>query len=120
MSIILYGIPNCDTIKKARKWLESHGINHVFHDFREQGLTPQMVAGWSEQVGWEVLMNRRSTTWRQLDDADRADLNAETAMALMLRQPTLIKRPVLAHHGTITVGFNPASYEALFRDAKPG
>lgn len=116
MAIILYGIPNCDTVKKARKYLDSHPIDYQFHDFRKQGLTPETVQHWCEQLGWEAVLNKRSTSWRALDEADKADLNADKAITLMLAQPTLIKRPVLDINGQYQVGFKDADYQQALQN----
>lgn len=110
----LYGIRNCDSVKKARKWLESAGIDYEFHDFREDGVDQSRLAAWCESPGWEVLLNRRSTSWRQLAEADRQDLDAGRAKALMLGQPTLIKRPVLDTGDEVLVGFTEDTYGKVF------
>lgn len=109
----LYGIRNCDTVKKARRWLDDRGIDYEFHDLREAGVDPQALADWSDTLGWEALLNRRSTSWRQLDAADKVDLDGTRAQALMLRVPTLIKRPVLVRGRQVSVGFSPAVYQSL-------
>lgn len=108
---ILYGIKNCDTVKKARKWLESNDVNYQFHDFRVDGLTAEMIEQWFATVGWEKFVNKRSTTWRQLDDAQKENLNEQSAATLLLDNPTLIKRPVLDNGITILVGFSAESYQ---------
>lgn len=113
--LTLYGIRNCDTVKKARAWLERNGIEYRFHDFRNDGLTAKLVQRWSDQLGWENLLNRRGTTWRQLPEATRATIDADRARALMLEQPTLIKRPVLDDGRTSQVGFKEAEYQARFK-----
>ena len=113
--LTLYGIRNCDTVKKARAWLERNGIEYRFHDFRNDGLTANLVQRWSDQLGWENLLNRRGTTWRQLPEATRATIDADRARALMLEQPTLIKRPVLDDGRTSQVGFKEAEYQARFK-----
>ena len=110
----LYGIKNCDTVRKARKWLEAQGIEYTFHDLRSDGLAKKDLTAWAKAVGWETLLNRRGTTWRQLPDADKEGVNEKRAIDLMLAQPTLIKRPVLIHKKVTQVGFKPAEYEALF------
>lgn len=115
MNVVLYGISNCDTVKKARRWLESHGIAYRFHDFRRDGLEPETLSQWIAQLGWETLLNRRSTTWRQLAEADRQGLDSVRAQALMLREPTLIKRPVLVCDGQAAVGFSEQDYQVLTR-----
>lgn len=110
----LYGISNCDTVKKARKWLDAAGIDYQFHDFRKQGLTPSLLSGWVNSLGWQPLINKRGTTWRKLADHAKNVETDEQAIALMLDQPTLIKRPVLVHNQSIKVGFNEEEYKALF------
>lgn len=107
----LYGIKNCDTVKKARKWLEKNDVNYQFHDFRVDGLTAEMIENWFSVVGWESLVNKRSTTWRQLDDAQKENINEQSAASLLLNNPTLIKRPVLDNEITILVGFSEESYQ---------
>ena len=106
----LYGIPNCDTVKKARAWLNEHGVAHDFHDFKKHGVPAAALDLWLAQVGWEPLLNRKGTTWRQLDDATRAEVvDAPSARALMLAHPSLIKRPVVRWSGpenAVTVGFD--------------
>lgn len=109
--IVLYGIRNCDTCKKARAWLDARGVSHRFHDFREDGLERSVLEDIERDVGWEYLLNRRSTTWRELSDEDRAHLTRDKALRLMLRFPTLIKRPVLKAGDNIFSGFSPALYE---------
>jgi Spx/MgsR family transcriptional regulator len=117
MSAILYGIPNCDTVKKARAWLADQGVVYAFHDFKKQGVPPERLAAWMEQVGWEKLLNRSGTTWRRLDDAARASAaDARGARELMLAQPSVIKRPVVEWpHGVTTVGFDSAAWALLAR-----
>jgi len=110
----LYGIKNCDTVRKARKWLEAHGVDYNFHDLRSDGLEKKDLTAWEKAVGWEVLLNRRGTTWRQLPVADREGINKSKAIQLMLAHPAMIKRPVLVHNKGIHVGFKPGEYEALF------
>ncbi len=107
----MYGIPNCDTIKKARVWLEGHGVGYVFHDYRAQGLEADRLAAWIEELGWEVLLNKSSATFRALPEADRQGLDAEKAKALMLANPTMIKRPVLDLGNRFLVGFRPDVYQ---------
>jgi Spx/MgsR family transcriptional regulator len=111
--ITVYGIRNCDTCRKARKWLEDEGIEHRFHDFRADGLDRKTLAGWVNELGWETLLNRRGTTWRQLPETDREGLAPDSATALMLQHPTLIKRPVFASGGGTLVGFTKAEMAAL-------
>ncbi|MBT9371397.1 ArsC family reductase [Rhizobium sp. CSW-27] len=112
--ITLYGIKNCDTMKKARSWLEEKGIDYRFHDYKAEGIDRAHLEAWTGAKGWETVLNRAGTTFRKLADADRADLTAEKAIALMLAQPSLIKRPVLERDGDITIGFKPDLYESLF------
>lgn len=103
--IVLHGLKNCDTCKKARKWLEQEGLEHRFRDVRADGLTAAQIDGWLKQVSWEVLLNRRGTTWRGLDDTVKESVDAASARDLMLAHPALIKRPVFDHEGKISVGF---------------
>lgn len=113
----LYGIPNCDTVKRARRWLDDHGIAYRFHDLRRDGLDDDRLAAWIDAVGWESLLNRRGTTWRRLPEAARAGIDRGNAARLMLEQPTLIRRPVLARGRRLQVGFDADSYQALFGGA---
>jgi arsenate reductase (glutaredoxin) len=116
MTTTLYGIPNCDTVKKARTWLAEHGIDFSFHDFKKQGLERATVAAWLEQLDWEVLVNRKGTTWRGLPDQRKAAvLDKASALALMLEFPSVVKRPVLEGAGATSVGFSPALYADKFR-----
>ena len=114
MTITLYGIANCDTMKKARAWLDGHGVAYAFHDYKKAGIDAATLGRWSEAVGWEVLLNRAGTTFRKLPEIDRADLDRDKAIALMVAQPSMIKRPVLDRDGALTVGFAPDRYAALF------
>ncbi|HXH72201.1 MAG TPA: arsenate reductase [Mariprofundaceae bacterium] len=113
MTIHLYGIPNCDSVRKACDWLAGHGVAFTFHDFRKEGVHAGWLAQWSTALGWETLLNRRSTTWKQLPESDRENVDAPHAIALMLNHPTLIKRPVLECRGRLLVGFCPDSYTGL-------
>ena len=115
MSVTLYGIPNCDTVKKARAWLDGQGVAYTFHDFRKAGVPQDRLAGWSRAVGWEKLVNRQGTTWRRLDPAEQAGVRDEaSARALMLAQPSVIKRPVVEWaDGATTVGFDAAAWQSL-------
>ena len=107
--IILYGIPNCDTVKKARAWLTEHHLTYQFHDFKKQGVPPAELARWSTSAGWETLLNRKGTTWRKLDAATQAAVvDAASAQSLMLAHPSVIKRPVVDWGEAITVGFDAA------------
>jgi len=116
MTITLYGIPNCDTVKKARTWLLDHNIDFTFHDFKKQGLDHATAAAWLAQRDWEVLVNRKGTTWRNLDDAQKAAVTSkEAALDLMLAHTSVIKRPVLAGAGALQVGFTPDLYAGVFQ-----
>ena len=110
----LHGIPNCDTVKKARTWLADHRVTHRFHDFRKDGLDPALLDSWVDRLGWEPLLNRAGTTFRKLPEQDRVELDRARATALMLAQPAMIRRPVLVHDGGVEVGFKPERYAALF------
>jgi Spx/MgsR family transcriptional regulator len=114
----LYGIKNCDTVRKARRWLEQHQIPYQFHDLREDGLTTELLSSWVVQLGWEALLNKRSTSFRQLSETARQVADAETASALMLATPTLIKRPLLVHHQQLHLGFKAETYQRLFLKAE--
>ena len=114
MSVTLYGIKNCDTMKKARTWLDDHGVAYHFHDYKTAGIERAQLERWSEELGWETLLNRAGTTFRKLPEADRADLDRAKAAALMLAQPAMIRRPVLEADGEILVGFKPEVYAARF------
>ena len=112
MSLTLYGIPNCDTVKKARTWLESHQQAHTFHDFKKQGLSADIIALWLKAVPWEVLVNKKGMTWRNLTDAQKnAVVDAKSATALMLQNTSVIKRPVLCSHSAVLVGYTPELYQ---------
>ena len=109
--ITLYGIPNCDTVKKARVWLSAHSVAYEFHDFKKQGLAPETLARWSDALGWDKLLNRKGTTWRKLDAASQAAVvDAASAQSLMLAQTSLIKRPVVDWGQSTTVGFDTAAW----------
>ncbi len=110
MPATLYGIRNCETMKKAWTWLEQHGVAYEFHDYKKQGLERARLEGWVRQVGWETLLNRAGTTFRKLPDAERQDLTEAKAVDLMLTQPSMIKRPVLDLKDRILVGFKPEHY----------
>ena len=112
--VMLYGIKNCDTIRKARRWLADNGIEYRFHDFRADGISAKLLAPWIEELGWETLINRRGTTWRQLSAAQRDGLDRATALDLMLKHPTLIRRPVLEIDKRHYVGFKDDQYAQLF------
>ena len=107
MNITLYGIPNCDTVKKARAWLDERGVAHAFHDYKKQGVPQAEMRGWMKLHGWEKLLNRRGPTWRKLDPAQQASVtDAASALALMNEQSSVIKRPVLVRGDTVLVGFD--------------
>ncbi|HDY85278.1 hypothetical protein LCGC14_0646150 [marine sediment metagenome] len=108
--ITVYGIKNCDTVKKARRWLEANGVAFQFHDFRDDGIDQKTIDVWLQSVSWETLLNKRSTTWRQVDQAQRDNINRESAIALMLASPSIIKRPVLVKNDIILVGFDDEIY----------
>ena len=114
MAAILYGIKNCDTVKKARKFLDARNVDYTFHDFREDGLNPIQLSAWAAELGWESLLNKRSTTWRQLPDGTRENINEVLALMVMEDQPTLIKRPVLELSNQVLVGFNEKTYTDIF------
>ena len=114
MSVTLHGIKACDTMKKARAWLDGHGVAYAFHDYKAQGIDPATLRRWAAQVGWETLLNRQGTTFRKLPDADRQNLDEARAIALMAAQPSMIKRPVLNVDGRLTVGFKPEQYAEVF------
>ncbi|WP_375057810.1 ArsC family reductase [Zobellella sp. DQSA1] len=114
MTIKLYGIKNCDTVKKARQWLEQQGVAYQFVDHRADGLNPAELEDWLERLGWEQLVNKRGTTYRALPDADKAALGPDTAAALLLANPAMIKRPLLEFDGQLHLGFNTELYSRLF------
>lgn len=114
MTVTLYGIPNCDTVKKARDWLAQHGIAYRFHDFRKDGLERERLAGWVEELGWESVLNRAGTTFRALGPGDKMGLGPAKAVALMLAQPAMVKRPVLDLGTRRLVGFKPEIYAQAF------
>jgi arsenate reductase len=105
-----YGIPNCDTVKKARAWLDQRGIDYLFHDYKKEGADPRKLSAWCDEVGWEALLNRRGTTFRALSDGDKAHIDRAKAIHLMQAHPSLIRRPVVEHAGGVLVGFDPAEW----------
>ena len=109
----LYGIKNCDTVKKARRWLEDHGVEYQFHDFRQDGLDKKQLSGWVERLGWEAVVNKRSTTWRNLSDKEKDIKTNAQAIKLLSANPTLIKRPVTENNKTLLVGFKETEYKSL-------
>lgn len=112
MAATIYGIKNCDTMKKARLWLEEHGVAHAFHDYKASGIDRDHLERWCDEAGWETVLNRAGTTFRKLPDEAKADLDRERAIALMLSQPSMIKRPVLEMDGKLLIGFKPEAYAA--------
>jgi Spx/MgsR family transcriptional regulator len=115
MSIDFYGIPNCDTVKKARAWLEAKGIAYTFHDYKKEGADPAKLRQWIAAKGWETVLNRRGTAFRKLDPAQTADLDADKAVPLMVASPSTIKRPVVEHPGGLLIGFDPGEWAAALR-----
>lgn len=115
MTLTMFGIPNCDTIKKARAWLDQRGHAYGFHDYKKQGADREALERWVAQMGWEVLLNRRGTTFRALPDADKADIDAAKAVTLMAANPSCIKRPVVEYSNGLLVGFDPAAWEQALR-----
>jgi len=115
MTITLYGIKNCDTMKKARAWLDSHAVQYEFHDYKAAGIDPAVLARWCGEVGWETVLNRAGTTFRKLPPAQQQGLDERKAITLMLAQPSMIKRPVLEYGKRLLVGFKPEVYEQVVR-----
>ena len=111
--IKLYGIPNCDTIKKARKWLKDNGVDYQFHDYKKLGVPEKELKNWVKQVGWETLLNKRGTTWRKLDDNTKNSIDEKSAIQIMLANPSIIKRPVLIKGQVLLVGFSTNDYAKL-------
>jgi len=114
MSATIFGIKNCDTMKKAFTWLETHGVTYEFHDYKKSGVTKANLTRWCREAGWETVLNRAGTTFRKLPDADRQDLNQEKAIALMAGNPSMIKRPIVERGGRIEIGFKSERYAAFF------
>lgn len=113
--ITLYGIKNCDTVRKARRWLESNAIEYCFHDFREDGINSAQIKNWTEQMDWQTLLNKRSTTWKTLPEEIRQSVSAKNVATLLAENPTLIKRPVLiSNERVLQAGFKPEIYQQLF------
>lgn len=110
--ITVYGIPNCDTVKKARVWLAEKGVYFAFHDYKKSGIDAPRVARWCDAAGWEKVLNRAGTTFKKLPDADKVDLDQDKAVALMVSQPSMIKRPIVEHPGGLLVGFKPDEWSA--------
>lgn len=114
MAVTVYGIKNCDTMKKARAWLDGRGVTYQFHDYKAAGIERGLLEAWARELGWETLLNRAGTTFRGLPEKDKAGLTAAKAVALMLAQPSMIKRPVLETGGRLLIGFKPDDYAAAF------
>ncbi len=114
MTATIYGIKNCDTMKKARAWLDGRGTSYRFHDYKSEGIDRAHLERWCDELGWETVLNRSGMTFRNLADTEKQDLTAEKAMALMLKQPSMIKRPVLENGSKLVVGFKPELYDAAF------
>ena len=114
MAVTLYGIPNCDTVTKARNWLDANGIGFVFHDYKKAGADPAKLKSWCGTKGWETVLNRAGTTFKKLPDDAKTGLDEAKAIAQMLDQPSMIKRPVVEHDGGLLVGFKPAEWEVAF------
>lgn len=112
--VTIYGLKTCDTTRAARKWLDAHAVAYTFHDVREDGLTKALVESWVKQLGWEKVLNKASTTWRELPDGEKSGLDPQKAIALLLAHPTLVKRPLLDRDGDLALGFRAAAYESLF------
>lgn len=113
-TVTIYGIKNCDTMKKARTWLDKHDVAYDFHDYKAEGIERGVLEGWARDTGWEVLLNRAGTTFRKLPEKDKEGLNEKKAIGLMVAQPSMIKRPVLDIDGKLLVGFKPEQYEKAF------
>ena len=110
MSVTIYGITNCDTMKKARAWLDAHGVTYAFHDYKAAGIDEAALRRWVAKLGWETVLNRAGTTFRKLPDADKTGLDGDKAVALMLAQPSMIKRPIVESGETLLAGFRPDAY----------
>jgi arsenate reductase (glutaredoxin) len=114
MSVTVYGIPNCDTVKKARGWLDSKGKAYTFHDYKKAGVDTAKLTAWCDAKGWEVILNRAGTTFKKLPDGDKEALDQDKAILLMLSQPSMIKRPIVEHKNGLLVGFKEAEWEEAF------
>ena len=112
--IKLFGIPNCDTIKKTKKWLEQNNIDYTFHDYRKDGISSEMVSDFCQQLDWQQVLNKRGTTYRQLDDATKESLTAESVIALLVEHPAMIKRPILQKDNELYLGFKAEQYQSIF------
>lgn len=111
--ITVYGIPNCDTMKKARRWLEANGVEYEFHDYKKQGVPEKKLKAWVNKAGWDQVLNKRGTTWRKLDDPVKENIDEIQAINIMLENPSIIKRPILETGDTLLIGFNDADYQQL-------
>jgi len=111
----IYGIKNCDTMKKAFHWLDENNIEYTFHDYKKEGVDETQAKQWLEQLGWESIINKRGTTWRKLDDETKHAMNNELALSTILEQPSIIKRPLLIKNNEIILGFKPSDYQAIFQ-----
>lgn len=120
MTITLYGIPGCDTVKKARTWLDQQGVAYAFHDYKKSGIDRAKLAGWVDKLGWDMVLNRAGTTFRKLPEAQRGDLDSDKAIVLMLGQPAMIKRPVVEYPGDLLVGFKPDAWAQALAAGLPG
>ncbi|PCI68753.1 MAG: ArsC family reductase [Piscirickettsiaceae bacterium] len=114
MPIVMYGIKNCDTIKKAKKWLDANGVEYVFHDYRKDGLTAELLSSLEDTIGWEAMINKRGTTWRKLPDETKDSMDKALAIQTMLDNPAIIKRPIVNTGKAFELGFSDASYQQLF------
>lgn len=114
MPVVMYGIKNCDTIKKARKWLDSNGVEFTFHDYRKDGLTGELLSSLESSLGWEAMLNKRGTTWRKLPEETKEAIDKETAITIMLENPAIIKRPILDTEKSLELGFSDAAYQQIF------
>ncbi len=112
--IKIYGIPNCDTMKKARKWLDEHKVDYEFHNFKKDGLDASLLNDWISQLGWEMLLNKRGMMWRKLDEQTKANIDQASAIRIMLEMPSIIKRPVLDTGNSLHVGFKAETYQDIF------
>jgi arsenate reductase (glutaredoxin) len=115
MTLTLHGIPNCDTVKKARAWLDARGVAYAFHDYKKLGVDAATLDRWADALGWEPLLNRSGTTFKKLPDADKTGIDRAKAIALMIANPSMIKRPVVEGDGKLLVGFKPDDWAAAFR-----
>lgn len=118
MSITMYGIPNCDSVKKAKHWFAENEVDYEFHDYKKLGIDAATLKSWSKEVGWETLLNRRGTSWRKLTDAERSELTETRAIQLMIANSSLIKRPVITQNESVLVGFDESVYAEQFLSAK--